>query len=318
MEGETTVKRTERPALAVVGAFLALAGLLSACAAAPAPESAPGAGPGPAPNAAPETAPIPAPAPAPPVANRELLLATLWVQSAAEYEAGALQAYAAASDALERAVADPSWTAALEQEDAGASSLPPAVILDVDETVLDNSAFEARYLLDGGTFDLDDWHRWCEERIAAPVPGALEFTRHAASLGVRVFYVTNRRAVVLEATRDNLARHGFPLAADRETVLARGGRPGWDSSDKGPRRAAVAREFRVLLQVGDNLGDFLSGIETTPAERADLVERHRSWWGSRWIVLPNPMYGSWLDAAAGFERLPPEEVLRRLYDALEP
>lgn len=286
---------------------LLLAAVLAAC-----------AGPAPPRPAAPGAVPGAAVAPAPPVGSREGLLATLWVQSAAEYEAAALQAYAAARVALDEGLADPTWTAAVEQEGTDYASLPPAIILDVDETVLDNSPYQSWLVTEGVYYDLDSWHRWCDEGLAEPIPGALEHTRYAASRGVTVFYVTNRRAPVLEGTRANLARHGFPLVADRETLLLRGSRPEW-GGDKGSRREEVAREFRIVQMVGDNLGDFLSGIDTTLAERAALVERYRDWWGERWIMLPNPMYGSWQGALFDNQwSLPEEEILRRQYQALEP
>lgn len=294
------MKRWKMPCRDLAGALI-LGALLTACAAAPAPQPAP---------AAVREAP-------PPLASRESLHTTLWVQTAAEYEAAALQAYAAARAALDAALADPAWTAAVEQQGEEVAALPPAVILDVDETVLDNSPYQAWLLRSGEVYTPDSWNRWVEARAAAPVPGALDFTRHAASLGVTVFYVTNRRAPLLAATRDNLARHGFPLAEGHEVLMLRDGRPGW-GSDKASRRRAVAEDFRVVQLLGDNLGDFLSGIDTTVAERAELVERYRGWWGERWILLPNPMYGSWLSAlAGGGEDLSAEELLRRQYEALE-
>jgi acid phosphatase len=246
----------------------------------------------------------------------DTLAATLWMRTAAEYQAGALQAYAAARIALDQALADPAWTAAAEQRE-GYGALPTAIILDVDETVLDNSPYQVRLLLAGRRYDLDGWHAWCEERRAEAIPGAVAFTRYAAERGVIVFYLTNRRAVVTEATRDNLLRQGFPLAAGREVVMTRGLKPQWDSSDKGPRRAAVAQEFRVLLLIGDDLGDFLSGIRVSPHERAALAAKHAGWWGSRWIVLPNPIYGSWWDALTGFDaELSEEEALEARREAL--
>lgn len=221
----------------------------------------------------------------------EGLNATLWVQSSVEYRALAMQAYATATRALSRALADSTWTAALEQT-AGFGGLPPAVIVDVDETVLDNGDYQGRLLEDGASYAADTWAAWVAERSADAVPGALEFTRAAARAGVTVFYVTNRDAPLETDTRANLARLGFPLAEGRRDVLlARGERPEW-GSDKSSRRAHVARSYRILLLAGDDLGDF---VETgaTPAAREDALERHADRWGERWIVLPNPMYGSW-------------------------
>ncbi|MGH7539470.1 MAG: HAD family acid phosphatase, partial [Gemmatimonadota bacterium] len=131
------------------------------------------------------------------------LNAVAWIQTAAEYEAAAEQAYAAAEHALARSLADASWTAALEQP-PGHAPLPPAVILDVDETVLDNSPYVVRRILDGESFREESWGRWVREAVADAVPGALDRARAAAHAGAIVFYVTNRDAPLEEATRRNL------------------------------------------------------------------------------------------------------------------
>jgi acid phosphatase len=218
---------------------------------------------------------------------------------------------------LDEALADPDWTAALEQT-GDFSELPPAVILDVDETVLDNSAYAARVLRHGGEYDIESWTAWCREVRATAIAGALEFTLYAAGKGVAVFYVTNRRHDVEEATRKNLDELGFPLDSSQDTLHTRGETEAWQSSDKGPRRKAIASRYRILLLIGDNLGDFVSGESVSIAERDALAERFRDNWGTRWIVLPNPQYGSWEDAVFGFDYgLTYEERLRIKYDALK-
>ena len=197
---------------------------------------------------------------------------------------------------LDRALADTTWTAALEQTgDFG--SKPPAVILDADETVLDNSESQERDVRDGAAYSEARWAVWCNERRAVPIPGALEFTRAAAAKGVTVFYVTNRDRALEQATRDNLAKFGFPLDSGRDTVLTRAERPEWTSSDKSPRRSVVAQDFRILLLVGDDFGDFVQGARGTLAARKALDEANAAMWGVKWIALPNPMYGSWKTAA---------------------
>jgi len=222
----------------------------------------------------------------------ENLNAVLWVQSALEYEATTLQAFRLAQLQLDAALKDPGWTAALEQT-GDSSKLPPAVIVDVDETVLDNSYYQARMVRDGTEFSPRTWDLWVMEARATAIPGAREFTQYAAGRGVTVFYVTNRTENIEEATRRNLAEEGFPVATDVDTVLTRGERPGWEVSAKGPRRAHVARDYRVLLLVGDDLGDFVTDASGTPQERRQRTEPHEAWWGRRWIMLPNPTYGSW-------------------------
>ncbi len=243
----------------------------------------------PAPSAAPAAPVVAAP---PQSSNEGLLFATLWVQTAAEYRAAALQTFGAATRALDAILADPGVTAAVEQT-APYQALPPAVVVDIDETMLDNSPFEARLIRDRGAYSEELWSGWVEERSASAIPGAAEFARHAAERGVVVFYVSNRSAAAEAATRDNLRATGFPLDERIDTVLLRGERDEWKASDKAARRAAVAAQHRVLLLVGDDLGDFLPNVRTTRAEREAMVDRYASWWGTRWFVVPNPMYGSW-------------------------
>jgi acid phosphatase len=220
----------------------------------------------------------------------------VWFRTSVEYRAVTTQSYRLATLMLDRALADRTWTAALEQTgDYGTK--PTAVILDVDETVLDNSESEERNVREGTAYSETGWAAWCNERKATPIPGALEFTRAAAAKGVAVFYVTNRDRALEQATRDNLAKYGFPLDPARDTVLTRAERPEWSSSDKSSRRAMVAQDFRILLLVGDDFGDFVAGARGTLAARKALDEANAEMWGVRWIALPNPLYGSWKTAA---------------------
>ena len=223
------------------------------------------------------------------------LNAVLWVQTAVEYRATALQAYRLAQRVLDVGLSDPGWTAALEQV-GDFASLPPAIILDVDETVLDNSFFEARLTLDNEVYSESLWDAWVLEEAATPIPGALEFLRYAADRGVTVFYVTNRRAHLEDATRANLAAAGFPLRDDVDTLLLRGEVPAWEGSDKTPRRQKVASDYRVVLMFGDNMDDFTAASSGTVAERLAFAENHREYWGNRWITLANPTYGSFIGA----------------------
>jgi acid phosphatase len=270
-------------------------------------------------SASPSCAQRPAPRVAPPPAlapgANENLHAVLWVQTAVEFKALAMQSYLLAQERLDAALEDSSWTAASEQQ-GDFSSLPPAVIVDVDETVLDNSAFQARLTRSNEEYDETEWRAWVREVAADPIPGALEFTQYAQRRGVTVFYVTNRNRDIEQPTRENLARFGFPLDPSRDTVLTQEETPEWRSSDKTARRAAVASRFRVLLLVGDDLGDFVPA--RAPLEdREELFRTHASNWGTRWIVVPNPSYGSWEATLFGFEYdLPREERLRLKADRL--
>lgn len=230
-------------------------------------------------------------------AAHENLNAVLWMQTAAEYEATARSVFAAATALLDSALADPRWDALPPAERGGQhiAHLPAAVIVDADETMVDNSAYQARLVEAGTRFAPETWAAWVEERRAGAVPGALEFARAAAQRGITVFYVTNRDAAGKAATLDNLRALGFPLSEPEDTVLTVDEAQGWGSA-KGSRRQFVAERYRVLMMVGDNLGDFLDGYQASVAERAALMEPYRSWWGSRWFMLPNPTYGSWESA----------------------
>ena len=248
--------------------------------------------------------------------NQPNLDATLWVQTASEYRAVARSVYLAAGDDLSLLLADSANSAALEQE-GDFSRLPAAVILDVDETVLDNSPYQARLLVSGEQYSSDTWAAWVDERIAEPVPGALEFANGAARLGITVFYVTNRRASQESATRQNLSALGFPLQDDLDVVLTRDERPEWNR-EKSSRRRFVADTHRVLMLVGDDLNDFVDVDGLSVAERNAVAERYRGYWGERWRMLPNPTYGSWERAL--FESdygLPPSERTDRKAEHLE-
>jgi 5'-nucleotidase (lipoprotein e(P4) family) len=243
-------------------------------------------------------------------ATHENLNAVVWMQTALEYEATALQAFRLAHMQLDAALADPSWTAAIEQTGDPSQKRGTAVVLDVDETVLDNSYYQARMIRDRTEYSSATWDPWVQEARATAIPGAMEFTKYAASKGVTVFYVTNRTANLEDATRRNLVALGFPVqtsgATDAaiDTVLTRGERPEWQASAKGPRRAHIANGYRILLLIGDDLGDFVADASGTVAERQTKTAPQEDWWGRRWIMVPNPSYGSWERAVIGNRKDP--------------
>jgi len=239
----------------------------------------------------------------------EGLSATLWVQTAAESTLLSEATFAAAGAALERALADPAWSAV--GQGAEAAALPVAVIVDVDETMLDNVAYQAELLLRGEAFGAASWGAWVSAAVAPARPGALEFARVAAARGVTIFYVTNRDPDQETATRENLLRAGFPLSEQVDAVLMENERPGW-GRDKESRRAAVAADYRVVLLLGDDLNDFVTADRLTFAERRELADRVRPHFGVDWFLFANPMYGSWQRALGGnLSGLSAEEVARR-------
>lgn len=232
----------------------------------------------------------------------ESLDAVLWMQRAVEYQSLCLQAYSTAGRSLDTALNDRDWTAALEQENEF-GALPPAVILDVDETVLDNSAYEAGLIGSDEGHDPERWDRWCRSGLAPGIPGALEFCAYAHKRGVAVIYISNREENLREATVRNLQRMGFPVENSRGLLLRQ------DTGDKTSRRKKVAAGHRILLLIGDNAADFAGAFyRADEPRRLELVRQYRDYWGSRWIVIPNPAYGDWLDSLFGYERdLPARE-----------
>jgi acid phosphatase len=248
----------------------------------------------------------------------ETLNAVLWLQTSAEYTVSAEQAYRLARMQLDEALKpeNATWTAELEQV-GDYADLPPAVVLDVDEGVLDTSSFQALIIKRYGQFRQAAWNDWVREEKGRAIPGAVDFAKYARARGVRIFYVTNREYEVEPATLRNLREVGFPVDEDGANILSKNEREGW-GSDKGSRREFIAARYRIILIAGDDLNDFLSGSRLEPRERVALARRWSSNWGTKWIILPNPVYGGWERSLYGFDhRLEPGEILRKKESQLE-
>lgn len=220
--------------------------------------------------------------------------AILWTQASGEARALAFQAFALARMVLDRD---------LMVNRRG--RMRRAIVVDVDETVLDNSPFQATLLKNRQNYDPRLWAEWVSRAEATALPGAVEFLRYAASRGVRVFYVTNRKVVEKEATSANLKKLGFPDVTD-ETLMVR---TDPSSSSKEPRRRAISARHRIVLLVGDNLNDFAEVFDQsrTVAERLAAVERNKDQFGTRFIILPNVMYGDWESAIYDYDSKLTEE-----------
>jgi acid phosphatase len=227
----------------------------------------------------------------------------LWVRDSAEYRALSRQAYRSASLALPELIADETWSAIPYQ--ANAENLPPAIIMDIDQTLVNGIDFQLGHEPPFTAQKFDDWNT---SHVAMPVAGAPEFVKLARASGVRVFFLTNRYC---DTTADSscaqkpisvqdLIEAGIP-ADDAEVSLA-GERPDW-GSEKKVRRDHIAENFRVIMLFGDDLGDFIPCVRRRPlapcieggtiANRYTLTDEHAAYWGAGWYVLPNPMYGSW-------------------------
>ncbi len=218
--------------------------------------------------------------------------ALAWMQSSAEYRLMAEQTYRLAMVQLSVAVKDPAWCAdEVQIREGGFEKKPPAVILDLDETVLDNSGFNARMIIDDALFTSESWNAWCNEEKATLIPGAMDFIRSADGLGVSLFFITNREDPVRKATIANLKALG--IEASEKNVLTKNPDDG-RGDDKVSRRAMVASSHRIVMLVGDSMSDLCSGMDEKDQARRNQTARDKTaMLGSRWIMMPNPVYGSW-------------------------
>ncbi len=224
------------------------------------------------------------------------LNAVLWVQRAAEYDAVSQTVYRGAADKLDAALKEANWDALVPAERGNAATgLPPAVVMDVDETVLDNSPYQARLVHDGASYDETTWDLWVAEKKAKPVPGVVDFAKAAAAKGVTILYISNRAEHLQAATIANLKAEGLPVK-DESVFLGLGTFVEGceqNGSEKLCRRKLAGQKYRVLMQFGDQLGDFAEIVANTPKDRDALYEEYADWFGERWFMLPNPTYGSW-------------------------
>jgi acid phosphatase len=251
------------------------------------------------------------------VLENESTGATLWVQNASEFKALTTMVYQSAANELATAVNVKSWTAAIEQEGTSYRKLPPAVVLDVDETVLDNAPYQARLIKANKSYTTESWNAWVREEKADAIPGALAFAKEAIGKGITVLYLTNREAKVEEATYNNLKKLGFPLEEGTDVILTKNERPEWTSA-KVNRRKYIATNYRIVMLIGDNLSDLLPADDISGQQRDYLVDKHAKRFGTQWFILPNPIYGSWQEALYDFDSsFSPEQIEQRKKEKLD-
>lgn len=218
----------------------------------------------------------------------------LWMRTSAEYRALAYQGYNVAMNAVKMAVTDPSH-----------QRKPLAIVLDADETVVDNTKLMGESIVNGnGRFDAPWWRQAVHQGKSQAMPGAVEFLNEVHKQGVEIFYVSNRYAPVnYDATVQNFKALGFP-SVDKDHVLLFE-----KDSDKQPRFDMIAKKYYVVVYMGDNAGDFPIGTKgKTLAERNAIIDNHKEDFGTTFVVFPNPAYGSWVSALAkGYQNLSPEE-----------
>jgi len=207
--------------------------------------------------------------------------ALVWYQKSAENRAIYYQNFNLAKSIIENSLKGGIFKKILK-------SKPLAVITDIDETVLDNSAYNARLLENGTTYSSETWAEWVNEKKAKPLPGALDFCKYCKENGVEIFYVSNRHVDRIDPTIENLKNEGFPYADTAHVLLKT------DSSNKTSRREKVAENHTIILYLGDNLRDF----DEIFGGRGDdygmnVVSENKDKFGTQFIIFPNPIYGEW-------------------------
>lgn len=212
------------------------------------------------------------------------IYAAFYQQRAAEYQALSQQAYNIAKLRLDEAIAK-----------KGAK--PLAIVTDIDETFLDNSYYAVEMAKQGKTWSQDSWANWTSKGVATPLAGSLDFFNYAASKGVQIFYITNRYEVERPGTLANLEKYKYPVQSANNLILRS------KESSKEARRQNVAKDYDIVLLLGDSLTDFSSLFDNhkSEKERAEAVETLKADFGKRFIVLPNVGYGDWESAIFNYK-----------------
>ena len=283
--------------------------------------------------------------------------ATLWHQHSEEYQTLCRNLYAHACLRLKEAKETPKWSADISQMSAETLPEETAVVLDIDETVLNNAPLFARLLKNGETDIGKAWREWARESAATAIEGAALFVQSALAEGIHVFFVSNRSCTMDDATVRNMRNVGFPVDDPKVHFLSRNTDfvhidhteecPALDRTVKalfnvdtpkfhaykGTRRALIASKFRVLMLIGDSQGDFYSlppkkgapkperarllKAQLTPKERMTINTRYSSFFNDRWIQLPNAMYGNWLSSRTGYRSAPIGEIVQQRLSLLD-
>ena len=210
--------------------------------------------------------------------SRENTMGTLWYQNAAEVDALYQQGYNVATNKLKELLKQP-------------TDKPYSIVLDIDETVLSNIPFQVKMIKDGTAFNPKLWDEWVQKAEATPVAGAKEFLQFADKNKVQIYYISDRTDAQVDATIKNLEAQGLPVQ-DRDHLMFK--KEG-DKSKEG-RRQEVLKHTNLVMLFGDNLVDFAEFSTKSEEDRDKMFEQLKAEFGDKFIIFPNPMYGSWESA----------------------
>jgi 5'-nucleotidase (lipoprotein e(P4) family) len=224
--------------------------------------------------------------------NSEYLMqSVLWFQRSPEIRALYLQSYQIAREALDLSLKHP------------AGKKPKAVVVDIDETILDNSPYEGWLIAKDSSFSSVSWNSWINDAAAEPLPGALDFLNYAKKKGCQIFYISNRKKEgQFEATLKNLVSDKFPDADASHLLLKTPADTGSSAAftSKEQRRLTISQQlnYEIVLLCGDQLADFdkAFNLYSSADENSikDSLKKYSPMLGKRFFMMPNPMYGDWL------------------------
>lgn len=224
--------------------------------------------------------------------NEQDVKAVLWMQRSAEYRALCYQAYNIAWREIEMAMAKH------KKEDR-----PLAIIIDVDDTILDNTPLISGCVGTKWLAHDEQWSSWCHDEQAEPMPGAVEFLQAVDRLGVGIFYITGREEEQDgECSLRNMKRVNFPQVSKGHVLMKK------PKFSKSARFALVKKDYDVILYMGDSMTDFPLGVGGLWQERKIVADKFKDDYGTKYILLPNPTYGGWESALAeGYDKMMPQE-----------
>lgn len=209
--------------------------------------------------------------------SQQTVLGTVWMQTSGEYRASVYQVYNIAKDRF-----------ITEKKNNKNKKKKLAVIVDIDETVLNNIYTQAEYIKEGTNYSHEAWDAWAKAEKASAMPGALEFVNFIYKNGGEVFYLTNRKEAEREVTLNNLLKENF--IADNEHLILK-----TEESSKEGRRKAIEKKYNVIIYIGDDLNDFIDSGKTAEEKRQKTDELRKEF-GRKYFIIPNPVYGSFESA----------------------
>lgn len=191
-----------------------------------------------------------------------------WVTQSIEYSSVCEQIYNSASSVLQNQ---------FEGLDR------PIIVMDLDETVLNNVQYQVELFEKSETYNPTSWNAWVNKELATAVPGAKSFILNfKEKYEGRIVFISNRDASTIKATRNNLDNLGllfeddvFLLRKDkRDTKIVRR-----NEVLEGIGRMQSYGPNSVIAYFGDQIGDF-------PNDTTFVFSLNK-------FMFPNPMYGKW-------------------------